>query len=123
MMGTPEGHIESVPMEEATSVGNLGDETEGEIAAPPRMGVEQLKARQREIEEAQLQLVQECAELDREINRRGDGGRARAVARDVNRRIIADDETLPHFARASQNIVVTTALLHGLSEAAMPEDH
>ena len=44
MIGTPEGHVESVPMEEATSAGNLGDKTEGETMTPPRMGVEQLKA-------------------------------------------------------------------------------
>ena len=43
MMGTPKGHVESIPMEEATPVGNLGDETEADIVAPPRMGVEQLK--------------------------------------------------------------------------------
>ena len=40
MTGTPEGHIESIPMEEATLTGNLGDKTEGETAAPPCMGVE-----------------------------------------------------------------------------------
>ena len=60
--------------------------------------------------------------MDREIERRGDGGHARAVARDVNRRIIADDETLPHFARASQNIAAAMALLHGLLEATTPKD-
>ena len=51
MTGTPEGHVESVSEEEATPVDNLGDEVEGETAAPPHMGVEQLKARHREIEE------------------------------------------------------------------------
>ena len=66
--------------------------------------------------------MREYAEVDREIERRGDGGRARDEARDVNQRIIADNETLPHFARASQNIAATMALLHGLPEAATPED-
>ena len=47
---------------------------------------------------------------------------ARAMAGDVNRRIITDDEALPRFARASQNITAVTALLHGLLEAAMPLD-
>ena len=98
MIGTPEGHIESISTEEVTPAGNLGDKTKGDTAAPPHIGVEQLKAQKREIEEARIQLVQECAEVDREIERRGDGGRARAMARDVNRRIIVDDETLPHFA-------------------------
>ena len=85
--------------------------------------MEQLRAQKWEIDEAGLQLVREYTEVDREIERRGDGGRACAVARDVNRRIIADDETLPRFAQASQNIAAATALLHGLPEAATSEDH
>ena len=44
MIGTPEGHIESIHEEEATSTNDLDDEAKGEIAAPPRMWVEQLKA-------------------------------------------------------------------------------
>ena len=47
-------------------------------------------------------------ELNREIERHGDGGRARAMAHDVNRRIIADDEATPRFAQASQNIAAVT---------------
>ena len=42
--------------------------------------------------------------------------------RDVNQRIIADDESLPRFTRASQNITAMAALLHGLLEATTPED-
>ena len=109
--------------EEATPAGDLDGETEGEIAAPPHIGVEQLRARKQEIDEAGLQLVREYTEVDREIERRGDGGRARAMACDVNRRIIIDDEALPCFSWVSQNIAATTALLHGLLEAATPEDH
>ena len=45
MTGTPEGHVESIHEEEATPTNNLNDEAKGEIAAPPRMRVEQLKAR------------------------------------------------------------------------------
>ena len=52
MAGTPEGHVKSIFVEEATSVDNLDDEAKWETVAPPRMGVEQLKARHREIEEA-----------------------------------------------------------------------
>ena len=40
-------------------------------------------------------------ELDQEIERHRDSGRARAMAHDVNQRIIADDEALPRFTRAS----------------------
>ena len=85
--------------------------------------MEQLRARKLEIDEARQGLVQEYAEINRELERRGSGGRARATARDVHQRILADDGTLPHFARASQNIAVATALLHGLLEAAMSKDH
>ena len=56
MMGTLEGHIESVPEEEATLANNLNDEAKGEIVAPPCIRVEHLKARHLEIEEARLQL-------------------------------------------------------------------
>jgi hypothetical protein len=41
----------------------------------------------------------------------------------MNRRIIEDDEDLPHFARASQNIAVVVALLRGLPEPTTPKDH
>ena len=44
MVGTPEGHVESIHEGEATPTNDLGDEAERETAAPPRMPVEQLKA-------------------------------------------------------------------------------
>ena len=56
-----------------------------------------MKAQHLEIEEAPFQLEQEYTELDREIERHGDGGRACAMAHDVNWRIIADDEALLRF--------------------------
>ena len=52
VMGTPEGHVESIHEKEATPANNLDDEPEGKTAAPPRMRVEQLKAQHREIKEA-----------------------------------------------------------------------
>jgi hypothetical protein len=39
----------------------------------------------------------------------------------VHRRIIEDDDGLPRFTRASQNIAATVALLRGLSEPATLE--
>ena len=112
----------SVSAEETTLAGNLGGGTEGGTTAPPHVGVEQLRAQKWEINEAGQHLVREYVEVDREIERRGDSGHARDVAHDINRRIITDDETLSHFAQASQNIAAATALLHGLLEAATPED-
>jgi len=44
MTGTPEGHVESIHEGEATPTNDLDDEAERDIAAPPRMPVEQLKA-------------------------------------------------------------------------------
>ena len=61
-------------------------------------------------------------ELEREIERCGGSGRARVVARDMNQRIIEDDEALPHFTRPSQNIAVAAILLQGLLGPTTPED-
>ena len=84
--------------------------------------MEQLRARKLEIDDAGQQLVREYRNIEEEIKRRRDGGHACTSARDVHRRILTDDGTLPHFARASQNIAAATALLHGLPEAATSED-
>ena len=84
--------------------------------------MEQLWARQQEIDEAVQGLVREYADINHEIERRKDGGRAHATARTIHQRILTDDGTLPHFARASQNITAATALLHGLLEATTSED-
>ena len=54
MIGTPEGHVESIHEEEDTATNDLDDDAEGEIVAPPRMRVEQLKAQHQEIEEVRL---------------------------------------------------------------------
>ena len=91
---TSEGHVESVSIEETTPTGILGGITERGTVAPPHVGVEQLRARKREMDEAGQQLVWEYVEVDEEIRHRGDGGHARAVAHDVNRKIIADGETV-----------------------------
>ena len=63
VVGTPEGDVESIPMEEATPVGNLDDKTEGEIATPPRMGVEQLKAQKRESRKPESSLCTNAQSL------------------------------------------------------------
>ena len=54
MAGIPEGHVESIHEEEATPTNDLDDEVEGEMGGPPRLQVEQLKARHLELEEARL---------------------------------------------------------------------
>jgi len=84
--------------------------------------MEQLRARQQEIDEAGQGLAREYADINHEIKRREIGGHARATACTVHQRILTDDGTLPHFARASQNIAAATALLHGLPEATMAKD-
>jgi hypothetical protein len=63
--------------------------------------VEKLRVRQKELEDAQLQRELEHLELEREIERRRDDGRACAIARNVNWRIIEDDEDLPYFSRVN----------------------
>ena len=81
---TPEGHVESIHEGEATPTNDLDDGVERDAGAPPRLRVEQLKAQHQELEEARIQLEQECAELEQEIERHEDGGRAHAVAHDEN---------------------------------------
>jgi hypothetical protein len=71
--------------------------------------MEQLRARKLEIDDAGQQLVREYRKIDEEIKRRGDGAHTRAAARNVHQRILTDDGTLPHFARASQNIAAVTS--------------
>ena len=44
------------------------------------------------------------------------------MARDVNQRIIEDDDALPHFAQACQSIAPVVALLCGLPGAATPDE-
>ena len=52
MMGTPKGHVKSIHEEEATPTNDLDDEVEGNAGPPPRLRVEQLRARHLELEEA-----------------------------------------------------------------------
>jgi hypothetical protein len=47
----------------------------------------------------------------------------RACARDTRRRIVEDDDGLPRFTRASQNIAAVAALLRGLPEPTTLEGH
>ena len=61
-------------------------------------------------------------ELDQEIKHHGDGGHAHAMARDMNWRIIEDDEALSHFTRVSQNIATVVALHRGLPGPTTLED-
>ena len=122
MTQTPEGHVESVSGEEVTPTNNPDGRSRDETAAPSRLRMEQLRARQQEIDEAGQGLAREYADINREIERRKDGGHARATARTVHQRILTDDGALPHFARASQNIAAATTLLHGFSEAVTSED-
>ena len=122
MAEIPEGRIESISEEETALAGNPDGRTRGEAVAPSDVRMEQLRARKLEIDEARQGLVREYVKINREIERRGNGGRARATAHDVYQRILTDDGALPHFARASQNIPAMVALLHGLPEAATPED-
>ena len=101
MAGTPKGYIKSIHEGEATPMNSVDNKVKGDTGAPPHLWVEQLRVWHQELEEARLQLEQERAELEREIERHGDGGRARAVVRNVNQRTIEDDEALSHFTQAS----------------------
>ena len=81
-----------------------------------------LIARQKELEEAQTQLEQEHAEIERDLRRRTDGGRARAHASEVNHKIMEDRQGSPVFARSIQNIAAAAALLKALPVARTLEE-
>ena len=77
MTQTPEGHVESASREEATPTNNPDSRSGEERTAPPHLRMEQLRARQQEIDEAGQGLAREYVDINREIERRKDGGRAR----------------------------------------------
>jgi len=52
MAGTPEEYVESIHEGEATTTNDLDDEVEGVVGAPPRLRVQQRKARHQELKEA-----------------------------------------------------------------------
>ena len=52
MAGTPEGRVESVHEGGATPTNDPDDDVEGDAGAPPRLRVEQLRARHKEIKDA-----------------------------------------------------------------------
>jgi predicted acylesterase/phospholipase RssA len=135
MAETSEGHVSSTsdsgetPREVPVRVGAGGVRVPSPApaaSAPPQLGrppIEQLQARQHELEEARRGLEEECAQLEREImQRRAEGERARARACDVHWRIVEDDDGLLQFARASQNIAAPAALLRRLPEPATAEE-
>ena len=98
MPGIPEGRVESIHKGGPTPLNDFSDEVEEDAGALPRMQVEELRVRHQELEDVHLQLEQEHAELECEIERRGDGGCAGAIALEVNQRFIEDDRGLSHFA-------------------------
>ena len=54
MVGTPKGCVESVYEGGATPMDDPDDEVEGVAGAPPRLRVEQLRARHKEIKDVRL---------------------------------------------------------------------
>lgn len=95
-------------------------------SAPPlqrRLWLEQLQARQRELDESRCEVEWERSQLEQGIeHHRAEQGRARAMALDLQRRIVEDDDGLPLFAQASQNIAAAAALLSGLPTPVIPQE-
>ena len=52
MVGSLEGHVESVHEGGATPPNDFDDEVEEDVRAPPHLQMEQLRARHRELEDA-----------------------------------------------------------------------
>lgn len=90
-------------------------------AARPLDHLELLEARERELQEAQLRVEQERATLDRELGRRGEGGKAQAATRDVHQRIVTNNLGPSLFPRPSQNVAAAATLLRAMPEASIPK--
>lgn len=72
----------------------------------------QLCAWQQELEQNRRELERQQADLLGELERtRAEETRACARARDIRRRIMEDDDGLPHFEWASQNIAAAATIL------------
>jgi hypothetical protein len=54
MADTLEGHLESVHEREVTPLADLDNEVEGDARVPPCLWVEQLRVRQKELEDVRL---------------------------------------------------------------------
>jgi hypothetical protein len=98
---TPKGRVESVHGGEVTSPLDPDNKVGADERISPNPWLEQLWARQQELEDARLQLEEEHTELEREIARHRDDRPMRKWARGVHRRIVEDDDGLLYFARAS----------------------
>ena len=107
---------------EATPPADRGNELEGSSRALPAPRPDQLQYHEKELNEAMRQLEKERVEVRRQMGHRGDGGRARDHACEVNRQIVDDKADLPKFIWASQNIAVAAAGLAALPEPAEPEE-
>jgi hypothetical protein len=86
------------------------------------MQLEQIHELQDRLDEERenLHLLQQT--LKRERAAHALGGRAHERARDVNRRIDRDRVVDPLvFARASQNVIAATMLLHNMLEPSNPD--
>jgi hypothetical protein len=79
----------------------------------------QLQEQQRELETTSLHLEGEHVVLEHKIAQHHDKVSARA--HNAHRRIVEDDDGLPRFAWASQNIATVAALLQGLPEPMTPK--
>jgi hypothetical protein len=109
--GEPLGHMPAPPP-------TLAPENN---APQPQAQLEQLQACQKELQEVQLMLERDRAELAREIERRAPGEAARAHAVGVQEKA-NNDAGAPLFKQARQNVAAAVAILDGLSPPASPEE-
>jgi hypothetical protein len=98
------------------------EQDEAQFLTDQGMQLEQIRELQDRLDEERenLHLLQQT--LERERVAHALGGRAREMARDVNRRIDEDRVVDPLvFARASQNVVTAAMLLRNMPEPSNPD--
>ena len=123
MADTPEGHVQPGSGEDNPSAtpntGTVADVNPRLLRQNPTP--EQIRARQLEVAEAKRQLEHEHQMLEQELARGQRGGRARARAREVHHRIMADNPAVPILPRASENVAAAAAIFQNLPEPDTPE--
>ena len=123
MANTPKGHAQSANGgDDPSATPNTGTAA-GVQPQPLRQNPtpEQIRARQLEVAEAKRQLEHEHQMFEQDLVRGQRGGRARARAREVHRRIVADVPSVPVLPRASQNVAAAAAIFQNLPEPDTPE--
>jgi hypothetical protein len=124
---TPEGFVEEVSDNEATPPQDVEDgyrtkTPKNDPETLPHLRMEQIQARQQELEDARLELELEHDQLERELARHRGNPTPSSLPVTCDGGSPETTMAPPCFARASQNIATAAALLRVLPEHGTPKE-